>query len=140
MELLPTSAQITPYKEEAGEEYMSDSQVTHFRTILNGWKRELMEEVDNTVSHMKDDAANFPDPNDRATQEEEFTLELRTRDRERKLIKKINQSLEDMDRGDYGFCESCGTDIGLRRLEARPTATLCIDCKTLAEIREKNRV
>ncbi|MDO7596099.1 MAG: RNA polymerase-binding protein DksA [Pseudomonadota bacterium] len=140
MESLPTSAQIAPYQEDAGEEYMSATQVTHFRTILNGWKRELMEEVDNTVSHMKDDAANFPDPNDRATQEEEFTLELRTRDRERKLIKKINQSLEDMDKGDYGYCESCGTDIGLRRLEARPTANLCIDCKTLAEIREKNRV
>ncbi len=140
MESLPTSAQVAPYQEQAGEEYMSASQVAHFRAILNGWKRELMEEVDNTVSHMKDDAANFPDPNDRATQEEEFTLELRTRDRERKLIKKINQSLEDMDKGDYGFCESCGTDIGLRRLEARPTANLCIDCKTLAEIREKNRV
>jgi len=140
MESLPTSAQVAPYKEQAGEEYMSAAQVMHFRTILNGWKRELMEEVDNTVSHMKDDAANFPDPNDRATQEEEFTLELRTRDRERKLIKKINQSLEDMDKGDYGYCESCGTDIGLRRLEARPTANLCIDCKTLAEIREKNRV
>lgn len=140
MESLPTSAQVAPYQEQPGEEYMSAAQVTHFRTILNGWKRELMEEVDNTVSHMKDDAANFPDPNDRATQEEEFTLELRTRDRERKLIKKINQSLEDMDKGDYGFCESCGTDIGLRRLEARPTANLCIDCKTLAEIREKNRV
>jgi DnaK suppressor protein len=140
MESLPTSAQIAPYQEDAGEEYMSAKQVTHFRTILNGWKRELMEEVDNTVSHMKDDAANFPDPNDRATQEEEFTLELRTRDRERRLIKKINQSLEDMDKGDYGYCESCGTNIGLRRLEARPTANLCIDCKTLAEIREKNRV
>ena len=140
MESLPTSAQVAPYQEKDGEEYMNAAQVSHFRTILNGWKRELMEEVDNTVSHMKDDAANFPDPNDRATQEEEFTLELRTRDRERKLIKKINQSLEDMDKGDYGFCESCGTDIGLRRLEARPTASLCIDCKTLAEIREKNRV
>jgi DnaK suppressor protein len=140
MESLPTNAQVAPYQEKAGEEYMNAAQVTHFRTILNGWKRELMEEVDNTVTHMKDDAANFPDPNDRATQEEEFTLELRTRDRERKLIKKINQSLEDMDKGDYGFCESCGTDIGLRRLEARPTANLCIDCKTLAEIREKNRV
>ena len=82
---------------------------------------------------------NFPDPNDRATQEEEFTLELRTRDRERKLIKKIEESLIDLEKGDYGFCESCGVDIGIRRLEARPTATLCIDCKTLDEIREKNR-
>jgi len=140
MESSSLDIKVAPYKEQPGEEYMNEAQVTHFRTILNTWKKELMEEVDNTVSHMKDDAANFPDPNDRATQEEEFTLELRTRDRERKLIKKINQSLEDMDKGDYGYCESCGTDIGLRRLEARPTANLCIDCKTLAEIREKNRV
>jgi DnaK suppressor protein len=140
MESSSLDRQASPYKDRAGEEYMNGDQVTHFRTILSAWKKELMEEVDNTVSHMKDDAANFPDPNDRATQEEEFTLELRTRDRERRLIKKINQSLEDMDKGDYGYCESCGTDIGLRRLEARPTANLCIDCKTLAEIREKNRV
>jgi DnaK suppressor protein len=131
---------FSPYKEQSGEEYMNDAQVAHFRAILENWKAELMEEVDRTVSHMKDDAANFPDPNDRATQEEEFTLELRTRDRERKLLKKISQSLDDVDSGDYGFCESCGTEIGIRRLEARPTATLCIDCKSLAEIREKNRV
>ncbi len=131
---------FTPYVEKSGEEYMNDAQIAHFRAILDNWKSELMEEVDRTVSHMKDDAANFPDPNDRATQEEEFTLELRTRDRERKLIKKINQSIDDIDSGDYGFCESCGTEIGIRRLEARPTANLCIDCKTLAEIREKNRV
>lgn len=133
-------AKFTPYKEVDGEEYMNDNQLQHFRTILEDWRQELMEEVDRTVSHMKDDAANFPDPNDRATQEEEFTLELRTRDRERKLIKKIEESLEDLDKGDYGYCESCGVEIGIRRLEARPTATLCIDCKTLAEIREKNRV
>ena len=131
---------FTPYEDTGGEDYMNDSQVSHFRTILETWKEDLMEEVDRTVHHMQDDAASFPDPNDRATQEEEFTLELRTRDRERKLIKKISQSLEDMDKGDYGYCESCGTEIGIRRLEARPTATLCIDCKTLAEIREKNRV
>ena len=132
-------SKFTPYKEKKGEEYMSDEQVAHFRNILDDWKAELMEEVDRTVHHMQDDAASFPDPNDRASQEEEFTLELRTRDRERKLIRKISQSLEDMDKGDYGYCEVCGTDIGIRRLEARPTATLCIDCKTLAEIREKNR-
>jgi len=131
---------FTPYQEKSDEEYMNDDQVSHFRSILEDWKTELMEEVDRTVHHMQDDAANFPDPNDRATQEEEFTLELRTRDRERKLIKKITQSLDDIDSGDYGYCESCGTDIGIRRLEARPTANLCIDCKTLAEIREKNRV
>ena len=113
--------------------------VKHFRGILEKWRSQLMEEVDRTVHHMQDEAANFPDPNDRATQEEEFTLELRTRDRERKLIKKIEESLIDMDKGDYGFCESCGVEIGIRRLEARPTATLCIDCKTLDEIREKNR-
>jgi len=140
MESTKFEAKFTPYEEQAGEEYMNDDQIAHFRQILDDWKLELMAEVDRTVHHMQDDAANFPDPNDRATQEEEFTLELRTRDRERKLIKKIEGSLNDLEKGDYGFCESCGTEIGIRRLEARPTANLCIDCKTLAEIREKNRV
>lgn len=130
---------FTPYQPGTDEEYMSKDMVKHFRTILENWRSQLMEEVDRTVLHMQDEAANFPDPNDRATQEEEFTLELRTRDRERKLIKKIEESLIDLDKGDYGYCESCGVDIGIRRLEARPTATLCIDCKTLDEIREKNR-
>jgi DnaK suppressor protein len=116
---------------------MNEAQIKHFESILNNWKAELMAEVDRTVHHMQDDAANFPDPNDRATQESEFSLELRTRDRERKLIKKIDESLVDIESGDYGFCESCGIDIGIRRLEARPTAVLCIDCKTLDEIREK---
>ncbi len=139
MEARQLEAKFTPYKEKKGEEYMNENQVKHFREILENWRIQLMEEVDRTVHHMQDDAANFPDPNDRATQEEEFTLELRTRDRERKLIKKIEESLEDLDKGDYGYCESCGVEIGVRRLEARPTATLCIDCKTLAEIREKNR-
>lgn len=128
---------FTPYKEQKGEEYMSDAMKDHFRDILRAWKRELMEEVDRTVHHMQDEAANFPDPNDRATQESEFTMELRTRDRERKLIKKIDEALDKLDKGEYGYCESCGVEIGIRRLEARPTATLCIDCKTLDEIREK---
>lgn len=128
---------FTPYEEKKGEEYMNEAQILHFERILKNWKDELMEEVDRTVHHMQDDAANFPDPNDRATQESEFSLELRTRDRERKLIKKIDESLADIESGDYGFCESCGIDIGVRRLEARPTAVLCIDCKTLDEIREK---
>ena len=126
-----------PYQEQEGEEYMSDQQLEHFTGILNKWKSELMEEVDRTVHHMQDEAANFPDPNDRATQESEFSLELRTRDRERKLIKKINESLKAIETGEYGYCETCGIEIGIRRLEARPTATLCIDCKTLDEIREK---
>ncbi|MBF6647277.1 MULTISPECIES: RNA polymerase-binding protein DksA [unclassified Methylobacter] len=128
---------FTPYKEKEGEEYMSEAQLKHFETILRNWKAELMQEVDRTVHHMQDDAANFPDPNDRATQESEFSLELRTRDRERKLIKKIEEALKEIESGDYGYCESCGIEIGVRRLEARPTATLCIDCKTLDEIREK---
>jgi DnaK suppressor protein len=128
-----------PYRERAGEEYMNPNQSTHFRQILLNWRRELMEEVERTVHHMQDDAANFPDPNDRATQEEEFALELRTRDRERKLIKKINDSVAALDAGTYGYCEMCGVEIGIKRLEARPTATLCIDCKTLDEIREKQR-
>jgi len=140
MENTQVDAKFTPYQEKDGEEYMNDAQIEHFRHILMTWRTQLREEVDRTVHHMQDEAANFPDPNDRATQEEEFTLELRTRDRERKLIKKIDESLVDLEKGDYGFCESCGTEIGIRRLEARPTATLCIDCKTLDEIREKNRV
>ena len=132
-----TPFSFTPYEEKEGEEYMNEAQIEHFESILNNWKAELMEEVDRTVHHMQDDAANFPDPNDRATQESEFSLELRTRDRERKLIKKIDDSLKEIEAGDYGYCESCGIDIGVRRLEARPTAVLCIDCKTLDEIREK---
>lgn len=125
-----------PYQPGADEEYMSDAQREHFKKILLAWKQELMEEVDRTVLHMKEDASNFADPSDRATQEEEFSLELRTRDRERKLIKKIDKTIDAIEQDDYGFCESCGVEIGIRRLEARPTATLCIDCKTLAEIKE----
>jgi len=128
---------FTPYIEKEGEEYMNEVQKEHFRAILTHWKNDLMQEVDRTVDHMRDDAANYPDPNDRASQESEFSLELRTRDRERRLIKKINDSLAQLDSDDYGFCESCGIEIGVRRLEARPTAVLCIDCKTLDEIREK---
>jgi len=118
---------------------MNDAQLDHFRTILEAWRNQLREEVDRTVTHMKDEAANFPDPVDRAAQEEEFSLELRTRDRERKLIKKIEKTLLKLDE-DFGFCEACGVEIGIRRLEARPTADLCIDCKTLAEIKEKQLV
>ncbi|MDO6459579.1 RNA polymerase-binding protein DksA [Granulosicoccaceae sp. 1_MG-2023] len=129
-----------PYVEKEGEEYMNPAQLEHFKQILLAWKRQLMEEVDRTVGHMKDDATNFPDPNDRATQEEEFSLELRTRDRERKLIKKIDEGLKAIEEDDYGYCESCGIEIGIRRLEARPTATMCIDCKTLEEIRERQTV
>ncbi len=132
-----THGGFEPYKEKKGEEYMNESQLEHFRNLLMAWKRELMEEVDRTVSHMKDEAANFPDPADRASQEEEFSLELRTRDRERKLIKKIDKTIERIDDDDYGFCDACGVEIGIRRLEARPTATLCVDCKTLDEIKEK---
>lgn len=128
---------FTPYQARPGEEYMNPAQVEHFRQILASWRQGLMEEVDRTVHHMQDDASNFADPNDRATQEEEFALELRTRDRERKLIKKITESLANLDSGDYGYCEVCGVEIGIRRMEARPTATLCIDCKTLDEIKEK---
>ena len=130
---------IAPYKEKKGEEYMNDDQLEHFREILGAWKGELMQEVDRTVHHMQDDAANFPDPNDRATQESEFSMELRARDRERKLIKKIDESMSTLDRDDFGYCEACGVEIGVKRLEARPTATLCIDCKILDEIREKQR-
>ena len=133
------AGEITPYQMKKGEEYMNEPMSQHFREILLNWKRELMEEVDRTVHHMQDEAANFPDPNDRASQESEFTMELRTRDRERKLIKKIDESINALDNGEYGYCEQCGIEIGVRRLEARPTATLCIDCKSLDEIRERTR-
>lgn len=128
---------FAPYQEKKNEDYMSDGQLEHFRKILEAWKAELMSEVDRTLNSMQDESTALPDVNDRATQEEEFAIELRTRDRERKLIRKIEQSLEDIKSGDYGYCETCGIEIGLRRLEARPTATQCIDCKTLAEIKEK---
>jgi len=128
---------FTPYDIQKGEDYMNDEQVDHFREILTSWKNELMAKVDETVHHMQDEAANFPDPNDRATQESDFTMELRTRDRERKLIKKIEESLTALENEDYGYCTSCGIEVGIRRLEARPTATECIDCKTLNEIKEK---
>ena len=126
-----------PYKFKKGEEYMNESQVEHFKNILNAWKDDLMQEVDRTVHHMQDEAANFPDPNDRASQETEFALELRARDRGRKLVKKIDESIAMLKSEDYGYCEICGVEIGVRRLEARPTANQCIDCKTLDEIKEK---
>lgn len=128
---------IAPYQPKKDEEYMSEGQLEHFSQILQAWKADLMSEVDRTLNTMQDESTALPDVNDRATQEEEFAIELRTRDRERKLIRKIEQSLEAIQNDDYGFCETCGIEIGLRRLEARPTATLCIDCKTLAEIKEK---
>lgn len=128
---------FTPYKPKKNEPYMGEAQLAHFREILCNWRKELMEEVDRTVHHMRDEAANFPDPADRATQEEEFSIELRTRDRERKLIKKIDQTIDRIDQNDFGYCDTCGIEIGLRRLEARPTASQCIDCKSLDEIKEK---
>lgn len=126
-----------PYEPTPGEEYMNEQQLAHFRQILLSWKNDLMAEVDRTVRHLQEDANNYADPADRATQEEGFNLELRTRDRERKLLKKINETIEKIDEDDYGFCEACGIEIGIRRLEARPTATLCVDCKTLSELKEK---
>lgn len=129
-----------PYKPGRSESYMNEAQLAHFKEILHKWRSELVEEMTRTVSHMKDEASNFPDPADRATQEEEFSLELRTRDRERKLIKKIDSTLERIAIDDYGYCDACGIEIGVQRLEVRPTATLCIDCKTLAEIKERQEL
>jgi DnaK suppressor protein len=129
--------QFVPYQPEAGEEYMNEKQLNHFRKILNDWKAELSHDIDRTVHTMQDEVTMFADPNDRASQESDMALELRNRDRERKLIKKIDETLEKINAGEYGYCNSCGIEIGLKRLEARPTATLCIDCKTLDEIREK---
>ena len=126
-----------PYKQGAREEYMSDRMLAHFRSILVAWKQELMEEVDRTVGHMKNEAANFPDPNDRATQESEFSLELRTRDRERKLLRKIDSALQRIEDGDYGYCAETGEEIGLKRLEARPVATLSVEAQERRELAEK---
>lgn len=133
-------AGVEAYQEQPGEEYMGEKQRDHFKNILSAWRNELREEVDRTVVHMKDEASNFPDPVDRAAQEEEFSLELRARDRERKLIKKIEKTLQLIENDDFGFCDTCGIEIGIRRLEARPTAEQCIDCKTLSEIKEKQMV
>lgn len=130
---------VNPYKQKKTEEYMSAGMRAHFTKILSLLRKQIMEEADRTVTHMKDEAINYPDPNDRASQEEEFRLELRARDRERKLLKKIEEALQLLTDKEYGYCEVCGVEIGLRRLEARPTATLCIDCKTLDEIREKQQ-
>ena len=132
-----TRKSFTPYAAKKGEEYMNARQRSHFRKILESLKAELSEEIDRTVHTMQDEATVFADPNDRASQESDISLELRNRDRERKLIKKIEETIAKIDMGEYGYCESCGVEIGLKRLEARPTATLCIDCKTLDEQREK---
>ena len=129
--------QFTPYAPKKNEEYMNTRQLAHFRKILEDWKGELSQDIDRTVHTMQDEATIFADPNDRASQESDMALELRNRDRERKLIKKIDETIGKIEAEDYGYCESCGVEIGLKRLEARPTATLCIDCKTLDELREK---
>ncbi len=126
-----------PYEPKKGEDYMSATQLAHFRKILETLKKELSEDIDRTVHTMQDEATVFADPNDRASQETDIAIELRNRDRERKLIKKIDETLNSIDEGDYGFCAKCGVEIGIKRLEARPTATLCIDCKTLDEMKER---
>ena len=129
--------QFRAYEAKKGESYMSKSQLSHFRNILNEWKTELSQDIDRTVHTMQDELTSYADPNDRASQESDMALELKNRDRERKLIKKIDETLRNIESQDYGYCTGCGEEIGLKRLEARPTATLCIDCKTLDEIREK---
>ena len=131
---------IKPYKEKAREKYMNDKQVEHFRDILLAWKNNLIEEVSRTIHLMQDENINHPDPNDRASQETDMSLELRNRDRERKLLKKIDSTVIRLDNGDYGWCDRCGIEIGIRRLEARPTAELCVDCKTLNEIKERQMI
>ena len=128
---------VEPYVISEGEEYMNSDQLAHFKNILMKWSESLVNEVNRTVDHMQEDASNFSDPADRATQEEEFTLELRARDRERKLIRKIEKTIARVDADDYGYCDACGIEIGLKRLEVRPTAELCIDCKATEEIKER---
>ncbi len=131
---------IEPYKEKAREKYMNPNQVDHFRNILIAWKTNLLDEVSRTINLMQDENINHPDPNDRASQETDMSLELRNRDRERKLLKKIDQTVSRVDSDDYGWCDRCGIEIGIRRLEARPTAELCVDCKTLNEIKERQMI
>jgi DnaK suppressor protein len=125
------------YKPKGKEEYMNARQLAHFRKMLEEMKSELSQDIDRTVHTMQDEATIFADPNDRASQESDMSLELRNRDRERKLIKKIDETIARISANEYGYCDSCGVEIGLKRLEARPTATLCIDCKTLDEMRER---
>lgn len=139
-EKLKSTAVLSNYRPKKGELYMNPDQLAHFRKILENLRIELGQDIDRTVHSMQEEATVFADPNDRASQESDVTIELRNRDRERKLIKKINETIAKIDSGEYGYCESCGIEIGLNRLEARPTASLCIDCKTLEEIREKQLV
>lgn len=127
---------VLPYNLQKDEEYMIEKQLQHFEKILNFWKQQLMQEVDRTIYDMQG-VVNYADQVDRASQEEEFSLKLRERDRERKLLKKIDEALLRIKNGDYGYCDECGAEIGVRRLEARPIATQCIECKTIAELREK---
>ena len=136
-EKLKSTTILSNYRSKKGELYMNPDQLAHFRKILEGLRIELGQDIDRTVHSMQEEATVFADPNDRASQESDVTIELRNRDRERKLIKKINETIAKIDSGEYGYCESCGIEIGLNRLEARPTASLCIDCKTIEEIREK---
>ncbi|MFZ4554477.1 MAG: RNA polymerase-binding protein DksA [Burkholderiales bacterium] len=134
---MDTQKHFTPYELKAGEDYMNANQLAHFRRILEETRKELSQDIDRTVHTMQDEATVFADPNDRASQESDMALELRNRDRERKLIKKIDETIARIDAEDYGYCDKCGVEIGLKRLEARPTATLCIDCKELDEMRER---
>ncbi|NMG49504.1 RNA polymerase-binding protein DksA [Azoarcus communis] len=129
--------QFPPYSQSAAEEYMCERQTQHFRDLLESARQELVEDIERTVHQLQEDNTLLADPNDRASQESDMALELRNRDRERKLIRKIDEALERITAGEYGYCDNCGVEIGLKRLEARPTATLCIDCKTLQEIRER---
>ena len=128
--------EFKPYQRKHSEAYMSKKQIAHFRQILSTWRTQLQEEVERTISHMQEDASNFPDPADRATQEEEFGLELRTRDRERKLLRKINEAIQRIDDGTFGYCEETGDEIGIKRLEARPVATLCLEAQERHELKE----
>ena len=132
-------ASIKPYVLKKNEKYMNAKQQKHFQDILGSWKEQLQIEQDRTADKIQKNVSHFPDESDRATHEEEFTLELRTRERERKLLSKINESIDDLKSDDYGYCASCGIEIGIRRLEARPTATRCIDCKTIEEIHERQQ-
>ena len=134
---LPAPQSVPPYQPKRNEQYMNEKQRQHFLAILQAWRQELVSETSRTVNSLQDETISHPDPTDRASQETDMSIELRNRDRGRRLIRKIDDSIVRLEKDEYGFCESCGIEIGLRRLEARPTATLCVDCKTLDELKEK---
>lgn len=128
---------LTPYDEHTEEEYMCENQLSHFRDYLNAWKNHLLNTSELTAGQIQGDATIIPDANDRASYESNLGFLLKRNGRERKLVTRINKSISEIEKKTYGYCQSCSANIGLKRLEARPVANECIDCKSLAEDAEK---